>query len=430
MFGIDFLRKNIFKNEKNSLGSQSIISGSFLDQVFFGGRVTAYRAATFYRESSAVATAIDVIAKEIEQIKPVVKMKNGDLMEEHPVLELLKNPNEFEDYREFIGRLSRNYLLNHDAFVYGEGLISQPPINIFAATNQHVSITQDGQDRYPLVFHLTTGFGQGIYQRDKVKRNLRFYDGNLKEIYQIHGYSSRADNTFADSPLEAAALEARQQILGSNHNLKIIENGGRLSMALIFKDPMTDEQWKQRKKQAQEQFAGSDNAGKIAIFSSDDMELKELGQTNKDMDFSKLDSTAREAVYMRYGVPLPIVSATRQTLNNFDRAIEDLYDRAVLPYTNILFSGLTKMLKHRYKDSFEEIIFNPESIPALQKRMMQELKLRKDINIETVNELRQGLPGREPLEGGDTYFQPAMLIPVGEDLITDDDPVVIADDET
>ncbi|MGR3179853.1 MAG: phage portal protein [Candidatus Anammoxibacter sp.] len=430
MFGTKFLRKKIFKTEKKSFSSQSILSGSFMDQVFFGGRVTAHRAATFYRESSAVATAIDIIAKEIEQIIPVVKIKNGDFLEQHPVLELLKNPNEFEDYREFMGRLSRNYLLNHDAFVYGEGLVSSPPINLFAVTNQHVSITQDGHDRYPSIFHLTTGFGEGIYSRNKVKRNLRFYDGNLKEIYQIHGYSSRADNVFADSPLEAAALETRQQVTGSNHNLKIIENGGRLSIAAIFKNEMTDEEYLQRKKAITEQFAGSDNAGKIAVFSSNDMELKEHGQSNKDMDFANLDKTAREAIYMRYGVPLPIVSASSQTFNNFDRAIEDLYDRAILPYTNILFSGLTKMLRHRFKDSFETITFNPEAISALKGRMMEELKIRRDINIETVNELRQGLPGREPIEGGDIYFQPATLIPAGEDLFTDDDPVVIADDET
>ena len=105
-------------------------------------------------------------------------------------------------------------------------------------------------------------------------------------------------------------------------------------------------------------------------------------------------------------------------MNNFERGIEDLYDRAVIPYAEILFSGLTKLLRHRYRDSFECISYDPESITALRGRMIRELKERKEINIETVNELREGLPNREPLEGMDTFYQPATLIPAGEDIFT------------
>lgn len=428
----------IFKPKKTVAKSYSyynIDSGSFLDRVLFNDRITATDAANFYRQSSAVATAIDVIAKEIEGIKPVVELDNDILDNTHDVLKLLENPNEFEDYREFIGRLSRFYLLNHDAFVYAEGVTNRVPVNIFAVTNQDVSITQNGRDRYPEIYNVTNGFGSGIYKRTLRQRQIFFYDGNLKEIYHIHGYTSRSDNSFADSPLEAAALDARQQILGRNHNLRIISNGGRLSMAVIVKGetPPTQEQFDEIEQRVNEKFSGSDNAGKIAVFGASDIDIKELGQNNKDMDFSLLDRTSSNAIYMRYGVPLPLVSADRQTFNNFDRAIEDFYDRSVLPYTNILFSGLTKMLRRRYDNSFKRITYNPESILALKGRMMNEIKIRRDINIETVNELREGLPNREPIEGGDIFYQPATLIPVGEDIFQEekvDSQNVIADETT
>ena len=221
-------------------------------------------------------------------------------------------------------------------------------------------------------------------------------------------------------------MEVRQQLSGTRHNLKVIDNGGRLSMAVIFKHRMTEDEWQVREQAVREKFSGSNNAGQIAVISAPDMEIKEMGQSNKDMDFTALDTKSREAVFMRYGVPLPLVSSTRQTFNNFDRAIEDFYDRAVLPNLNILFSGLTRALKSRYNDSFEAITYNPDSITALKRRLMEELKARRDANIETVNELREILPNREPLEGGDIFYQPATLIPAGEDIFTEE--VVDVDD--
>tara|TARA_R110000850_G_scaffold275042_1_gene413528 strand:- start:608 stop:1681 length:1074 start_codon:yes stop_codon:yes gene_type:complete len=356
-------------------------------------------------------------------------LKDGTLDDSHEVLDLLKNPNEFEDYREFIGQLIRNYLLNHDAFLYAEGSTNRAPATLFSVKNQTVTITPNGADQYPQTFQTTQGFSNGVYSRDKQKGKMRFYDGTFREMYHIHGYTSRIENTLADSPLEAAALEAKQQILGKKHNLKIIENGGRLSMAVIMKGEHqpSPEQFNEFKASVLNDFSGSDNAGKVAVYAASDMDIKEMGMNNKDMDFSSLDTVSRDSIFMRYGIPLPIVSPDRQTFNNFDRAIEDLYDRAVLPYTQILFSGLTKMLRARYKDSFESITYNPEDIPALKGRMLEELKKRREINLETVNEMREGLPNREPIAGGDIFYQSSMLIPAGEDL-TDDEPFEVDDE--
>lgn len=394
-----------------------------MDQVLFGGMVTAAKSAEFYRNSSAVATAIDTIAKEVEQIKPVVLLKDGTLDDTHEVLDLLKNPNEFEDYREFIGQLIRNYLLNHDAFIYSEGSVNRPPANLFAVNNQTVSITGNGMDKYPNTYQTTQGMSNGVYSRNKLKGVTRFYDGNLRELYQIHGYSSRISNTLADSPLQAAALEARQQISGKNHNLKLLSNGGRLSMAVIMKGEQAPqpEQFQEFKDKVIDDFSGSDNAGKIAVYAASDMDIVELGQNNKDMDFASLETVSRDSIFMRYGIPLPIISPDSQTYNNFDRAIEDLYDRSVLPYAEIIFSGLTKSLRHRYGDTFEAVTYNPETITALKGRLLAELKTRREVNVETVNELREALPNRDPLIGGDVFYQAATLIPAGEDL-TDEAP--------
>ena len=194
---------------------------------------------------------------------------------------------------------------------------TRPPRNLFAIANQNTTVTANGVDGYPNNISVNTGFGIGNYRRTTKGRDVQFLDGNLKEVFQIRGFSSRSDNCTADSPLEAAALEVRQQLSGTRHNLKVIDNGGRLSMAVIFKNRMTPEDWDVREQSIREKFSGSNNAGRIAVMSAPDMEIKEMGQSNKDMDFTALDTKSREAVFMRYGVPLPLISSTRQTFNNF-----------------------------------------------------------------------------------------------------------------
>lgn len=415
------LNKIFNKPKKKSYGVKAMQLGGFLEQVFYGGRVTASKAAQYYRQSSAVAISVDTIADEIEQIIPVVEKSDGSLDDSHPVLELLSNPNDFDDYRTFIGQAAREYLLNHDTCFFAEGNINRPPVNLFSLKMQNISITQNASDGYADSYMVSSGMGRGKYTRSSRNREMRFYDTNMMELYHVRGYSSRSENTTSDSPLEAAALEAQQQILGRNHNLKLIQNGGKLSMAVIVKgdEAPSEEDFNNIKEQVYNQFEGSDNAGKIAVFAASDMDIQEMGMNNRDMDFDNLDKTASNCIYMRYKIPLPLVSPDRQTYNNFDRAIEDLYDRAVLPHVKILFSGLTKMLKARYGDTFESITYDEEQISALRGRMIEELKKRKEIGIETINELRQLLPNRDEIEGGDTLYISAGQIPVGEDIFGD-----------
>ncbi|MCP4553694.1 MAG: hypothetical protein GY834_17005 [Bacteroidetes bacterium] len=50
------------------------------------------------------------------------------------------------------------------------------------------------------------------------------------------------------------------------------------------------------------------------------------------------------------------------------------------------------------------------------RQKLVELKERKDIGIETPDELRSLLPNRDPLTtGGDVVYQSATMIPIGSD---------------
>jgi HK97 family phage portal protein len=384
--------------------------------------VTARQAMIFYRNNSSVATAVDMLADSFEQIKPVLKQEDGQFIEDHEVINLLMNPNGFDTWRTFAGKMSRHYLLKHDSHLTAAGSVKRPPIQLYSAKPQDIS-TMQAQDLHPLSYNLTQGDMPGVYVRlDNLKLGARFYDGNLKELYHIKGFSSRNNELEGDSPLQAAATEAKQQIEGRNHNLKLIQNGARLSLVISFNDPepgVDDDTHKERVQSINETLSGSESAGKVGVFSNSEIDtIKEFGLTNKDMDYAKLDETAAQAIYKRYKIPLPLVTTEATTFNNMETAIELLYDLAVLPLADTLFAGCSMFLLPRYglDPAKVQITYNPESINALKKRRLDEIEQRRKFNIETMNELRDMLPNRQPMDGGDTVYQPANLIPVGFDI--------------
>lgn len=396
--------------------------GSLLDMIFGDGRMTPQSAMQFYRSSSSVAIAVDMIADEVEHLMPVIQMEDGKYIQDHDLLRMLKSPNGFDNWAGFIGAAARNYLLTRECFFYAGGGVSRPPLEMFSVKPQTISSIENAVDKYPQSFLITEGRAGGNYARFEKARKVNYYDGGLREIFRVHGFSSRVDESRADSPLEAVALEARQQIQGRVHNLSLLENGGRLSLIVQFKDAMSEDEHIARRDRINSTLAGASNAGRIAVVSSSDMTIHEAGTTNKDMDYAELDAVAREALFLRYKIPLPLVSNDASTDNNMQHAVFHLYDRAVLPLADVLLDGLGRMLLPRYGLDPQRccLTYNPESIDALVARRVDMLLARQKLGVETINELRAQLPNREPLEGGDTLYQASTLVPVGTDLFTDD----------
>jgi HK97 family phage portal protein len=402
-----------------------VAPGSFLNYLLTGGGpITASQAMNFYRENSAVATAVDMIAGSFEQIQPVLETKSrtGEKIfdSDHEVIQKLRKPNEFDAWMKFAGDISRHYLLTHDSIITLLGNVNRPPLACYSVKPQELNVIEDPRDKYPKTYMIPQGAGHGVYERFTSTKGINFFDGPLKELYHIMGFSSRASNLTGDSPLEAAALDAKQQIEGSVHNLQLIKNGGRLSLIFSFKDnePLDDDEHKERKKRIYEDLSGSNNAGKIAVISGTEVDITEAGINNKDMDYANLMQMANFSIYNRYRIPLPLITTTAAKFNNMQMAVEQLYDFAVLPHADIMFGGLSLFFLPRYgiNPMMARITYNPDTITALKKRRLEELKERKKMNLETTNELRKDL-ARKPAEGGDVIYQPANFVPMGTNLL-------------
>lgn len=394
--------------------------GSFLKFGAQGTAVTPTGAINLYNMSSAVSIPINYIAEAFASINPVLK-DGTEIITEHPVLDLLQTPSPFYTQDLFLEALGKNYLITGETEVVSLGNTNRPPLELQPISPKNVTVNE-GSNGLAISLIVSGESLAGAYQMELKGRSVRYLRGNLSEIKQIRNFSTRNNSLLrGQSPLVSASAEARQHIEGNKHNVSLLVNGGRVSLVFHFDEDLNDDDFQATKERVLEQYAGAQNAGKIGITAGGKMDIKELGVNNKDMDFANLQNMARTAVALQYKFPLPLLSTDASTFNNYKEAKAALYDDAVLPLADRIFGGLSDFLLPRYglDPAKVRITYDIDQITALAGRRNEELKLRKELNLETLNELRTMI-GREGVDGGDVVLAPANMIPVGTDLFTND----------
>jgi len=394
--------------------------GSFLKFGTTGTAATATSAMDLYNKSSAVSIPINYISEAFSSINPVLK-DGSEIISDHPVLDLLQSPSPFYSQDLFLENLGKNYLITGETELVAIGNINRPPIELQPINPKNVTINE-GSGGLALAMIVSGETLAGVYNIIRKGRGVRYVRGNLTEIKQIRNYSTR-DNSLirGQSPLVSASAEARQHIEGNNHNVSLLINGGRVSLVFHFDEDMGIDDFDATKARVIEQYGGAQQAGKIGVTSGGKLDIKELGINNKDMDFFNLQSMAKQTVALQYKFPLPLITVEASTLSNYKESKAALYDDAVLPLADRIFGGLSDFLLPRYglDPSKVRITYDMDQITALSSRRNEELKLRKELNLETTNEMRT-LIGREEVEGGDAILVPANMVPMGTDLFTDD----------
>lgn len=394
--------------------------GSFLKFGATGTAVTPTSAMNLYNKSSAVSIPINYIAEAFASINPVLK-EGTEIITDHPVLDLLQTPSPFYTQDLFFENLAKNYLIAGETEVIAVGNVNRPPIELQPINPKNVTINE-GQGGLATSMIVSGETLMGAYNLVKRGRMVRYLRGNLSELKQIRNYSTRNNSLLrGQSPLVSASAEARQHIEGNNHNVSLLVNGGRVSLVFHFDEDLNDDDFQATKARVMEQYAGAQKAGTIGVTAGGALDIKELGINNKDMDFANLQTMARIAVAMQYKFPLPLLSTEASTFNNYKEAKAALYDDAVLPLADRIFGGLSDFLLPKYglDPAKMRLSYDIDQITSLAGRRNEELKLRKELGLETDNELRSMI-GREPYEGGDIHYKNATLVPVGSDLFTSD----------
>ena len=407
---------------KGALGSTTEL-GSFM---MFGTETpaTAAGAIRLYEQSSAVANPVHMIADQFQLFEPVLmEVGTGDIEDKHPLLDRLRSPAPDFTLELFLQKLAIDYLVTGEAVVAAIGNVDFPPVELQPLSPQDLTVVE-GNGGYAAKWDVSGNSMSGAYVGTVVKGVRRFIRDPLSELRVVKRYSTKSGSLLrGQSVLYSAAKDARQNIAGGEYNLSLLRDGGRVSLVFHFEENMADDAWEATKKRVRETYGGPDGE-KIGVTSGGKMDIKQLGLSSRDMDFEKLQQMTKFALAVAYHVPIPLLTTDAMTYNNMGEAKLMLFDDAVIPLARKMLGDLGAWLLPRYKldPNQYELTFNPEKIEPLVDRRNARLKARRDLSLETINELRRELPNRPDVENGDQILVPGTMVPlddVGLDLTQD-----------
>lgn len=380
----------------------------------------------YYETCAPFADAVDTIAQELASVPIRLWDKNTEeYITDHPVLDFLRFPNAETTQTEFMFRLAAIYLITGNVFPVLTGFrdSSVQEMNMFSP--HQVNLFQGGDGMIGRI-SLNPINDQELFTRDEDNNRVRFFNSTeTAEILPIRRFNPRRDanHLYGLSKADALIYEIEQYVHSSQHNLSLLKNGARPSGSFTTNNehPLSDDQFTRLDEQITKYYQGSANAGRPLLL--ENATWTDHIVTNKDMDYATMRKGIMEMIYARYDIPLSLITTSSMTYDNYESGRVALYDSAVLPLAKTLFENLAILLLPRFeqKDFMRyEFRYEEADIPALELRRVQKIKLRREIGVNTVNEMRKFL-GDEQLEGGDVLLRPSNELPVAMDLYTEDE---------
>ena len=383
---------------------------------------TAHQAMRMYRRTTSISIPVNMIAEPFSELNPVIEnMETGEIDRAGPVLELLRRPHESFSRQLFFEALGKYYLIAGEAGIVSLGTQSQPPISLVPMNPGSFDVTQDRSTGMPDFYRVEGATLRGIYKAKKFEGSTRFINEGLRELKVIRNFSTR-DNSIlrGQSPLVSAARDVRQQIQGDDYNISLLEKGGRTTLMFQFTNSLDPDTFAERKAEILAQFTGPQQAGKPIITHGGQLDVKDASGSPRDMEFADLRRTTADRIMATYKVPLVLNSTDAATFSNMDAAVLMLWNDAIIPLANRLFGELGEWLLPRFgmDPSIFRITGDFDKVDALKTNRVQQLQARVTLGLETIDELREGIPGREDVEGGDELLVSGAMTPLSQ-LVVD-----------
>lgn len=399
--------------ETKSAGLQA---DSLREILVFGSRKGAHYPKVcldMYEDSTAVSIPVNKIAKAFSELTPIIKV-GEEKIREHPMLDLLENPSPEYSKELYFRTLAVYYLVTGEFFNLYLGRKGNPPREVYPMNPALVN--HMNRKGFITQLNCQSDFFPGEYFKDE---SVYWSNEEIRCLGHGRNFSTRDNSMFrGQSLLIPASNAARQQVLGAQHNLTVLEKGGKLSLVFHFENDLSDSEFEKVKEKVRAQFSGPSNAGEIGVTAGGKLSIQDMGLNHADMDWSNGMKMASEVLLLTYDIPLPLVSMDSATHSNFENSIELFYDDAVTPLSNTIFGSIQKDLIGRFDlPPRAKLTFDEDSVPALRNRQLRLVAKRSELDVETDNEIRN-LLGRESYSGGDLIYKNSNKIPVGTDVVT------------
>lgn len=331
-----------------------------------------------YQKNAVAFRAINLISRGIASIPITIKNKSTN-EEDEKISKIFDRANALQSslFESIVDYL----LISGNAYIYCKNDV------IRCLRSDRVLIIPDRSK---------TGVEAYSYTVDNAKFKL-----DKDDILHIKFFNPLND-WYGLSPLQVASRSIDQHNSISDHNMAILQNGGRPSGCLIVKsgtESLTNEQREQLRSDIRNSYSGSINAGKMMVLEGD-FAWKEMGLSPKDLDFNSGKNLSSREIALVFGVPPMLVGIPGDTaFGTYKEARLHLWEDTILPLAELIRAEFSVWLSKKFNRDIE-IVFDLDAINALATK--REILWRKisDADFLTINEKRE-LLGFAPIKDGD-----------------------------
>jgi HK97 family phage portal protein len=271
-----------------------------------------------YCTNTAIFGIVDRIAKAIGELGKYIELVDaeGNVIKHHPLLDVLKRPNDRMKLKTFLYGWATNFLVFGDAFTYAKKALGKDRGKIaemYIMSGQEVNIAKGDENNII----------KGVFINGELKDTI-----TPDEYFQSFIYNLDSTSLYGFSPLIAAAYDVQLLKSGKERLNTALTNGGVSAIITPARDkdgfvvPQTADA-------VEDELNSKKNVNKNKFFRQA-IEVHQLGNT--PVDLSILDSSKESvtALCFAYGIPVDLYYG-QSKYENAKEAKKALYESAAIP---------------------------------------------------------------------------------------------------
>lgn len=322
-------------------GGGTLVFSGATDESAWTERSYAALARSGFMRNPVVYRSVRLISETAAAV-PLLLYDGTREVEAHPILDLLRRPNEMSDGAGLIETLCGHLLLSGAAHLEA-GVLDGRPRRLHALRPDRLR-TLCGPDGWPEAVEYRAG--------PLVRRlGLEASDGPAP-VLAIRLFHPLAD---ADglSPLAAAQTALDLHNSAARWNKALLDNSARPSGALVYQPGdggnLSPDQFDRLKTELESNYSGAARAGRPMLLEGG-LDWKSMALSPRDMDFIEARNGAARDIAIAFGVPPMLLGIPGDaTYANYAEANRALYRLTVLPLLSRLCCAIGDWLAGFYE---------------------------------------------------------------------------------
>lgn len=411
---LQFLRRMISK--ESAVGS--VVSNMQLGKAVFPTRNFETYAKEAYQRNIIAYRCIELISTSAASV-PWLIYKGDDEMTEHPVLELLSDPNPNQTGKELFTSIFAYDL------IAGNSYIERVMVDNGKQPQELYSLRPDRMRVIAGKLGMPAAYEYAINHQRAVRFDVNPIDGRSDVLHVKRFHPT--DDWYGQSPLDAMGMSVDSHNEATKWNYALLQNSARPSGALRYTgtDELSDNDYTRLKQELEQGYSGAKRGRPMLLQGG--LEWVEMMLTQKDMEWNVGRMANATEIAIGYKVPEQLVGVPgQQTYNNYREARMALYEDAVLPLLDKYCEALTNWFDGLPGFEGIRIGYDEDKIPALALRREALWDRVNTAQHLTIDEKREAL-GYEPYQPDDKAPGGKLLVPAG--LIPLDDLSMAFTDE-